>query len=625
MEKKVQWTIKKGWMEPLGISRNQQGVNFAIEVRKGVCCELILYKKGEKKQAAVLPFSEEFRFGNVLSLFIESFPYKEYEYTYRINGVECLDPYGLSLEGKRRFGKWDSYHNGFFAEEFDWNEDQKPGLALNEVILYCMHLRGYTKHFSSKVEKKGTFLGLIEKIPYLKDFGINQVELMPIYEFVEVISEDQILYPEFQKKTEHPCVNYWGYADENYYFAVKKTYAAGSDERTEFKSLVRELHKNGIELILEFHFKKETRISFIIECLKYWVSEYHIDGFHLTGDWFMVEELLREPLLADVKIYAPSLDMSRITLENKDTDSRRAAVYSIDYLINMRSFLKGDSGKVRDASYFMRRNGDKAGFINYFTCHDGFTMMDMVSYDHKHNEANGEGNQDGWKYNFTWNCGAEGRSRKGITYDRRRQQMKNAWVMLLLSQGIPAILAGDEFCNTQEGNNNAYCQDNAIGWINWKVLTNYKELHELIKQLIRIRKEHPIFHLPGELKMLDEKGIGYPDLSYHSEKAWYIDYRSANHCLGALYCGEYAECQKGTDDYFYIAYNMNWNSQSFALPDLPKNRGWYMLVNTYERISIKEDRPIDKRILKVRPRSIIVLIGKKVQEKPKNGKKAKRT
>lgn len=629
MNKTTPWTIKIGWPQPLGVSRREQGVNFVIEVKKSSSCELVIYKKGTSVQVSEILLTDEYRMGNVMAVWLDNFSYENYEYTYRIDGVELLDKYSFSVEGKRSFGRWDTavggqLRSGFFGKEYDWEDDKRVGLALNEAVLYCMHVRGFTKHTSSKAKYKGTFRGVMEKIPYLKGLGINQVEFMPIYEFSETILEDELSHPEFRKEAGQPCINYWGYSNENYYFAVKKTYAAGEDERTEFKTLVKELHKNGMEVILEFYFSSEERLSFVAQCLSYWVLHYHVDGFHLTGCRLDYEELLREPLMADIKLYTPEFDSNKLVIEEGEGDTRQAAVCSIDYLTNMRSFLKGDSDKVKDALHFMRRNADKYGYINFFAFHDGFTMADMVSFDHKHNEANEEGGMDGWEYNFSWNCGVEGKTRKGRVLELRKRQMKNAWVMLLLSQGIPAILAGDELCNSQEGNNNAYCQDNAIGWVNWNCPKCYEELYTFIGKLIQLRKEHPIFHMLTEMKMMDEKGIGYPDVSYHSEKAWYIDYRSAMHSFGVLYCGDYAKKQDGADDYFYIAYNMDWRKQNFALPDIPKNRQWNKIVDTGREESFFDEEVVDERVLQVLPRTVVVMIGKKIQRKRKNGRKEKR-
>lgn len=625
---KVNWNVIKGKPQPLGITMCPQGVNFAVEVKDGQSVELVLLQKKTEIES-IINLGHIDLMGEILAFIVEDLDLEEYDYYYRVDGRKQLCPYAKAIEPRkvRTFGGWDIISNtpdkkkskeanqelpmqlrcGYVQDEFDWQEDVSPKLPLNEVILYCAHLRGFTKHNSSKVKHKGTFQGLIEKIPYLKELGINQIELMPVYEFKEVIADEEMLHPQYLLEGEHKCVNYWGYSKENYYYAVKQTYAASQNAETELKTLVRELHKNGIELILEFYFQKECRVSFVVDCLTYWVLQYHVDGFHITGEWTGVQELLKEPLFADKKIYG-------------------VEVYNVGYLTNMRSFLKSDSGKVMDAAYYIRRNDATTGVINFFTSHDGFTMMDMVSYDSKHNEANQEGSQDGWEYNYSWNCGEEGKTKKKKVIELRKRQLKNAWTMLMLSQGIPAILAGDELCNSQNGNNNVYCQDNEIGWVNWKTPKAYEELYTFVRQLIQLRKEHPIFHLQEELTMTDRLENGYPDLSYHSDQVWYMDPYRFSHSIGMLYCGDYAKKADGSsDDYFYVAYNMGWNKQKFAIPDLPKARGWYKLLDTSVEESIcAESEMLKQRIMEVPARTIIVLIGKKIKVKQGNGSKSKK-
>lgn len=631
--KKGQWSIRKDNPHTLGTRISSQGVHFAVEAGRNQQVDLVLYSKKEQKEH-VINLDHIPRTGNVLAFCVEKLDYEQYDYNYRVDGQEILDPWAYSIVSpkKRTFGTWDvksgkGLRSGFYKEEsFDWEETSCPEIPLSDTVLYSMHVRGFTRHSSSGVKAKGTFQGIIEKIPYLKELGVTQIELMPVYEFKEIIEPEEMNYPQYREDETTVSVNYWGYSDENYYMAVKDTYCS-CNGAVELKKLVRELHRNGMELVLEFYLTKEQRISAVVQCLKYWASEYRIDGFHITGNWSGVEELLKEPVLAQKKIYSGFLMVEQ---ENRDCgvcreEVRRAAIYNIDYMTNMRSFLKSDSGKVLDAAYYMRRNGNDVGFVNYFAGHDGFTMHDMVSYEQKHNEANGEGNQDGWDYNYSWNCGAEGKTKKKKVLDIRCKQLKNAWTMLLLSQGIPAILAGDEICNSQNGNNNVYCQDNETGWINWKLPKSYEGLHGFVKQMIRFRKEHPVFHLPSEPKMSDTEGIGYPDLSYHSNEVWYMDEHRFQHAIGMLYCGDYAKKADGqADDYFYVACNMGWSREKFAIPNLPKDRTWYKMIDTDCAESfLSKPETVEEQVMDVPPRTIVILIGKKHQVKQNDGKKSK--
>ena len=634
MDRDKKWNIKKGWPEPIGVSYIQGGVNFAVETEGEESFELVVYKKGTTVTEMVIPVPPKFKFGNVLAWKISGFSPEHYEYTYRVNGEECLDRHAFSIEGKRTFGSWEQPDKGHLRcgfpdrHDFSWRGESAPQIPLNEVIAYNIHVRGFTRHASSKVQHRGTFLGIEEKIPYFQELGVNQLILQPVYEFAETIPIERMRNTQYRKNLDEPCLNYWGYSDDNYYYAVKKTYAATQNEREEFKHLVRELHRHGIEIVLEFYFARRVSIAMVADCLKYWVLTYHVDGFYISGARIAVEDLFQEPLLADKKLYANGLDIGMLPMpEAGGVDKRRAAICSVDYMTNMRSFLKGDSGKLADAAYYMRRNETQNGYINYFACHDGFTMADMVSFDHKHNEANGEGNLDGWEYNFSWNCGVEGKTRKTKILQLRRRQMKNAWVMLFFSQGIPAILAGDEYCNSQNGNNNVYGQDNENGWMHWKSLKYYDSMLEFVKKLIQLRKEHLILHLRQKMLMTKEMEIAYPDVSYHSEQAWYIDFRSNRYSLGILYCGAYAKKQDGSeDDYFFMAYNMYWNEQSFALPKLPNDRKWYWLIDTgIEESFFEEQEEVKEKTLEVSPRTSVVLIGKKVRGKAANGRKKKRS
>lgn len=641
-KKKTFFETEKGVPFLPGVSKTPKGINFSVEVPRGRQCELRLYKKAQDKERAdgkdkpdfVFLFTEEYRFGNIVSVCLLHFPYELYEYEYWIDGRKRLDPYAVSLEREQVFGDWnvETMRAGFWEAEFDWEDDRAPRLLLSDVILYCMHVRGFTKHISSKVQKKGTFAGVMEKIPYLKELGVNQIELMPVYEFAEVIQKEEIENKRYQKEKKD-VLNYWGYGRENYYYALKRTYAATKNPQREFKMLVRELHKNGMELILEFYFDEDCPQFAILNCLKYWALEYHVDGFHITGYHDLTQELERDPFFAELKLYMPSISEEGIERVQKKKriqaveNVRHMAVYAMDYLTHMRSFLKGDTGKTMGVIHYLRRNQPDFGYVNFFSCHDGFTMADMVSYDRKHNEANEEGNQDGCSCDFSWNCGEEGRTRKKNVQKLRLRQMKNAWVMLLLGQGIPAILAGDEWGNSQNGNNNAYCQDNEVGWVNWRTLKCYEELYPFVRKLIQLRKEHPIFHMETPLNAMDKKGIGYPDISYHSDRAWYMEEFCCAHQIGILYCGEYVVRPDGEhDDFFYLAINMDWRTQSFAVPDLPKGRKWYPLLSTADNGNGAEFEEGEEmqRVIVVKPRTIEIIVGKKVQEKQKNAGKPRK-
>ena len=338
-----------------------------------------------------------------------------------------------------------------------------------------------------------------------------------------------------------------------YLFAPKASYTSGKEKEPEreFKDLVKEFHKNDIEVLVELYFTGEESAALAQEAVRFWVYEYHVDGVHLSG--FAPAELLAsDPLLADTKLLAGSWDGVRVpkTAAASKLRERRwhLGEYNEGFLTDMRRVLKGDEDQVGRLIYQTRRNPDAYGVINYMAATNGFTMMDMVSCEQKHNEANGENNRDGNDYNYTWNCGIEGTTRKRKIVQMRKKQLRNAFLLLFLSQGTPMFLAGDEFGNSQNGNNNAYCQDNEISWLNWHQLETNRDIYEFVKYMIAFRKAHPVFHLPVEPKNIDYLVCGHPDVSYHGVKTWCPEFENFRRQLGILYCGEYGRRADGTSD-----------------------------------------------------------------------------
>ena len=430
------------------------------------------------------------------------------------------------------------------------------------MIAYSLHVRGFTKHSSSGVAHKGTFDGVTEKLPYLQKLGINQIHLMPVYEFDE--------------NQRH--VNYWGYG-KAYFFAPKASYAAG-DPVNEMKSLVRQMHLAGIEVILEMPFTEGTTFSLILDCLRYWVMQYHVDGFIVNPYICNPDELAKDPVLAKSKILKKEDGFQNV----------------------MRRFLKGDEGMIRDVICQLKNQDTQ--LYNYIASHNGFTLCDVVSYDGKHNEANGENNLDGPDYNYSWNCGAEGATRRKAVLELRKKQMRNAFFLLLMAQGTPCLLAGDEFANSQKGNNNVYCQDNETAWLNWKQLEKEKELFDYVRNLIALRKRLPILHSEKPLLGRDEMSCGVPDVSYHGESAWQIPQNVASRQLGVYYHGE----GESEGDCF-IAYNMHWTEHKFALPALSKGKRWYRVFSTEEEL--KEEMLVEnQKETVVNERTIIMFLGR---------------
>ena len=518
--------------------------------------------------------------------------------------------------------------------------DQPLKHPYDETILYRLHVRGFTRHTSSGTGERGTFRALTEKIPYLKELGITAVELMMPNEFQEVMMEDGADGNPYATGTPTGRLNYWGYG-AGYLFAPKASYTSGKEKEPEreFKDLVKEFHKNDIEVLVELYFTGEESAALAQEAVRFWVYEYHVDGVHLSG--FAPAELLAsDPLLADTKLLAGSGDGVRVakTAAAPKLRERRwhLGEYNEGFLIDMRRVLKGDEDQVGRLIYQTRRNPDAYGVINYMAATNGFTMMDMVSCEQKHNEANGENNRDGSDYNYTWNCGVEGTTRKKKIVQMRKKQLRNAFLLLFLSQGTPMFLAGDEFGNSQNGNNNAYCQDNEISWLNWHQLETNRDIYEFVKYMIAFRKAHPVFHLPVEPKNIDYLVCGHPDVSYHGVKTWCPEFENFRRQLGILYCGEYGRRADGTsDDYFFVAYNMHWEPHEFDLPKLPKGMQWTLCINTDdadnngicppESLEAGQEPQEELRQYMVPPRSILVFRGFKSisgSASEKDGKKA---
>ncbi len=622
-DKNIQHDIKEGILQGQGVRKLGEDICFTVAVPDKKACSLLLYKKGRKEAEAAIPMEGTGQYGDLRSLLVKGLPADRYEYNYEIDGQVVTDPYACRIAGRESFGKAvkeEELRGRICPGAFDWEGDRPLRLPCEEVVAYAAHVRGFTKHSTSKVKAKGTFAGLKEKIPYLKELGINQLELMPVYEFSELASMDN---PELKKYAPldggEPRINYWGYSPKAYYFAPKASYAASDNPVQELKELIKELHRNGIELVLEFYFPKGTKASLVLNCIRYWVVEYHIDGVHINRDGAPVEALAQDPLLSHTKIFSESFALDEIYEEKAVPAFRNLAEYNDGFMLDGRRFLKGDEGRLTAFTWRARRSPARHGVINYMANHNGFTLMDLVSYDEKHNEANGEANRDGSNVNYSWNCGEEGPSRKKRLLKLRMQQLRNAFAILLLSQGTPLIYAGDERGNSQSGNNNAWCQDNEISWIPWKTGKTETGLLAYVKGLIAFRKAHPVFRQSRELQMMDYLSCGYPDVSYHGKQAWFADFENYSRSVGILYAGSYVEAgteEKGKDDFFYVAYNMHWMPHEYALPGLPGEALWRVAVDTgiegADSIYQEGQEPVleDQRMITVPERTIMVLIGK---------------
>lgn len=564
--------VKSGDVRPLGLSKRGKNINVAF-VSDKEDCGLIIYDYKTKSEIQRIPFPLECKVGNVYAVEIEGIGSKKFCYEFYENQDTVKDSYAKSYIGNENYGERNKIFGVYPVPVFEWEGDVKPKVNYHESLVYLLHVRGFTKHASSKVKAKGTFKGILEKIEHLKALHVTTLELQPAYEFDETNG------------------NYWGYSIGNYY-TPKNSYAYSKDGVKEFKELIKSLHKEGIEVVMQFYFPQEIPEWDVLDILRFWISEYHVDGFHIKAGHLSVEKMKEDPALADAKIWFTHFEEKPILFYEKVREKeKKLAIYNKDYCYQMRGFLKGDEGLVENCARWMRLSFPHAGQINFFTNYDMFTLADLVSYERKHNEANGENNQDGADYNCSWNCGVEGPTKKKQILALRKQQMKNAMAFLMLSQGTPLIMMGDEFGNSQGGNNNPYCQDNETAWLNWSNLEKNKEFFTFVKDLIALRMNHPILHMEMPLRLMDYISCGYPDLSYHGEEPWKPCFEYYSRQLGVMLCGKYAmKNRRVEDDFFYIAFNMHWEEHSFGLPDLPKDLEWTFTLSTGADIELSKEK-----------------------------------
>lgn len=663
-DKKIEekFQIAAGNGMPLGVSVSEGGrVQFSIMVPNATWCQLQLRKK-RSDRIDTISMDASLCTGSVfsVSLYLEE-PY-EYCYRYRTAYGTLRDPYARSVSGREEWG--------IRSKKGEWAQlipvpssmagGYHPILSMNEMILYRLHVRGFTKHSSSRVKGKGTFLGVMEKIPYMKELGINAVELMPCYDFDErtfmgqpgsellKYQKTSVVYPKdhfrpkgslekeafqteekqesFADDQEKQRINYWGYTDQAYYFAPKASYAYDKkNANLEFMQMVQALHEAGIEVIMEMFFSKDMYAGMIVDCLRYWHMCYKIDGFRITNDAADIVLAMGDPYLTDAKLFRVGFSEEAAEKNAERFGQKRLADYNDYFMTVARKLLKGDEGMVPAFVDCFLKNRRSVENVNYIANTNGFTLMDLVSYDQKHNFENGENGADGTEYNHSWNCGVEGPCRKKGINRLRKQQIKNAYLMVMLSQGIPLLLAGDEWGNSQQGNNNAYCQDNEVSWLNWKMTALGKELSEFLKQVIQLRKDSPHFHAIAPFKKSDYLYCGYPDLSIHGTKAWYPDYSNYSRAFAVMIAGRYFE--RKTNDpplqlpralsdesgeppvkklgNFYVIFNLFWQDQLFDLPALKEEHYWRVeLCSCVDKIP--EQYRKEKRFY-VPARSIVVL------------------
>ncbi len=646
--------VRPGMYELNGATAIPTGVNFTISSNQAYSCELLLFKRESNKPYAVIPFPESYRIGNVWSMIVFDIDIEDFEYAYRFDGPfdekkglifdknkVILDPYAKAVTGQ---SVWGTNNPGMYKarvvkNNFDWGRLTRKHKNMEDLVIYEMHVRGFTRDRSSDTgDKAGTFAGIMEKLPYLKDLGVNALELMPIFEFDETLDHRDFYGREL--------VDYWGYNTVSF-FAPNTSYTSALEynrEGTELKELIKMCHENDIDVFLDvvfnhtaegneqgpvFSFKGiDNNIyylltpdghyynfsgcgntlncnhpivqNFILDCLRYWVTTYHIDGFRFDLASILgrnedgspmskpplLQSLAYDPILGKVKLIAEAWDAGGLYQVGTFPSWNRWAEWNGRYRDDMRSFLKGDQGKASDAArrmmgspdlYIPEVRGHNAS-VNFLNCHDGFTLHDMYTYNVKHNEENNWNNTDGADDNRSWNCGIEGETSDPEINKLRRRMVRNAAAVLMMSRGTPMFFMGDEFGNSQGGNNNAYCQDNNIAWLNWKDLDSNRDLHDFFKSLIRFRMEHDCIR-----KNCGNDAFGFTGMSVHDTDAYRCDFCDYSHYVGVRFAGYPGKLIKNYPQAVFIAVNAYWEDLDATLPALPEGSGytWALVADTY--------------------------------------------
>jgi glycogen operon protein len=709
------FALRPGFPLPFGATPVARGVNFSIYSRHACACTLVLFDD-DGARIGEIPFPPECRIGDVYAMIVFDLDLDAMSYAFRMDGPWApaaghrfdatkllLDPMARAVSGRERWGVGADPRGSsglrarLVPDDFEWEGDRPLALPIEDLVIYELHVRGMTQSPSAGVRFPGTFAGLREKIPHLRALGINCVELMPIFEFDEC--EVTRAHPE----TGERLVNYWGYSTVAFY-APKAGYAATGAlamQADEFKALVKEFHRHGIEVILDVVFNHTAEMdaegptlsfrgidnrtyyilgpdggylnfsgcgntfncnhpvvrNFVVDCLRSWVAEFHVDGFRFdlasilgrdqTGTPLanppLLEALAMDPVLAGTKLIAEAWDAGGLCQVGSFPAYGRFAEWNARFRDSVRRFLRGDPGQVADVAQRIAGSPDlypergPSASINFITCHDGFTLADLVTYDSKHNTANGENDRDGADENFSWNCGVEGPSDDPAIVALRRRQVRNALAILFVSHGVPMLLMGDEGGRTQQGNNNAYCHDGPLTWLDWDLLDANAGLVRYCGRLIAFRRAHPCLRSPrhpviGEAPPCE----GRVDLTWHGTRVaspdWGWQSRSLAFTVRGAHPGSSGGALNGTDaavggfpdapavrdvalvrvdnaaipadapparagaivrvpnhaaaadamvdDAVYVACNMYWEPLDFELPPPPAGTRWHAFADT---------------------------------------------
>ncbi|BCL59578.1 glycogen operon protein GlgX homolog [Desulfomarina profundi] len=650
-----------GFPLPQGVTHLREGINFAVFSRHATAVSLVIDYFSEKNSTPVrkeyVLEPEKNRTGDLWHILILG-DLPEFNYGFRMDGpcdkknsgtfydnnLILIDPCSRILL-PRQWGEPSRYGQipccRGVNHEFDWLDDKPPGTPLSETIIYELHVRGFTRNRNSGVSSPGSFKGIVEKIPYLKDLGITAVELMPITEF----DENDIFF--VNPDTGEKLKNFWGYSPVSF-FALNSSFSSEpAGALTEFKEMVRALHKAGIEVYLDMVFNHTgeggyngTTSSFrgidnpifylldeeheylnfsgcgntmncnhpvvrdlIRESLRYWVTEMHVDGFrfdlasilgrdregHVLVNPPIIEAIAEDPVLRDTKIIAEAWDAAGLYQVGSFSTDSRWAEWNGRFRDDIRYFMTGapDSitrlaTRIAGSSDLYQQDGrGPLCSINFITSHDGFTLYDLVSYNEKHNHANGENNRDGENHNISWNSGCEGETDNQDIIELRFRRMKSFIVLLFLSQGVPMMTGGDEFARTQKGNNNSWCQDNATSWLDWSLLETHRDFYRFVKKCIQLRKSSTLFR--------QEQFFSPEDQSIHEQEQARISWQYllpgqqnwSHDCHGLAFMLSGQEPDGRPTAFFIMLNGHRTNNLRFTLPVIPFGKdSWHLLIDS---------------------------------------------
>lgn len=636
----MNFQICTGIQEQAGVTKHGDKILFSIQAPENAECKLLLYPR-DNGTVLKIPMKAEENRKTLYTVGVQGLDWEKHDYNFEVDAKEVADPYARKITGREVWGDerrkpfvWRTepfvpqrerqrksceeterkgvlsakqrgkerikVKSSFYFSEFKWKKDKFPQVPKEDMVIYKLHVRGFSMGMRNNNVKRGTVGAIEHRLNDMKQLGVTTLLFMPIYEFEEFL----ILDENKESKDMKAQLNYWGYTKGNY-FAPKASYLKENNP-DELKHLIQKMHQKDMECVLEFYFPQKINPHLILDVLHYWRKEYHVDGFRIVGNATGAQLAAQDPSLGGCKLFFDGF------LEELARAPERYGpeLYAYDerFLYEVRKMLNHQGGNIFEFSCQMRRQQKRQGFVNFVAENNGFTLWDVFSYEYKHNELNEEDNRDGNRWNFSTNCGQEGFTRKRPILDLRKRQVKNALTVLFFAQGVPMLWMGDECGNTQNGNNNAYCQDNEIGWKDWKSNVISRQITEFVRGLARLRRDYPMLRSPNPYHLMDYKNLGCPDLSYHSDGGWKIDFDMNRSFIGMFYAGEYVHSKES----IYIAYNFQYTTQKFALPE---NMEWKLLLDTSQEQSILEEPKMVGRVqeFRVREQSVCLLSGRSVR------------